>query len=226
MTEKDRRLLTQRTLLQTAAVIGHISHERAKTWLKWLPLSFFLRISSSSCYFLPPPSSPTLSCSHTHSYNWGCFFTLSRNPGEPRSWPTCNYSIFRVSSKRHREARDMALSRISKNGLRESRRGVSSAKFGQTLQSILTSPVSCLRCLRCYINWALYCLKPNCFTVTLLTFCNHNYSGNSSQSAILTITPQGRLKQHDLNFKYCPVRNCLFLLLFLFILHKNPNKIK
>lgn len=50
----------------------------------------------------------------------GCFFfTLSRNPGEPWSWPTCNYSIFRVSSKRHREPRDMAWSRISKNGLSE-----------------------------------------------------------------------------------------------------------
>ena len=36
--------------------------------------------------------------------------------------------------------------------------------------------------------------KPNCSSVTLLTFCNHNYSGISSQSAILTITLKSRLK--------------------------------
>lgn len=79
-----------------------------------------------------------LTLAHTHSYNWGCFFTLSRNPREPWSWPTCNYSIFRVSSKRHSRPGDMARSGISKNGLRdvkmEKQGGWSPAKFGQARQ--------------------------------------------------------------------------------------------
>lgn len=55
VTEEDRQLLTQRAALQTAAVIGHISHEQAKIWLVRLAapvlslhLLFLLLLSSSS----------------------------------------------------------------------------------------------------------------------------------------------------------------------------------
>lgn len=109
VTEEDRQLLTQRAVLQTAAVIEHISHEQAEIWLVSLLLLCFFSISSFSCYSLPPQS-PTMSysLSHTAIIGFFFFFTLSRNPGEPWSWPTCNYSIFRISSKSHSEPRDMA----------------------------------------------------------------------------------------------------------------------
>lgn len=124
MTEEDRQLLTQRATLQTAAVIEHISHEQAKIWLLCCSCSFSpSRLSLVTLFLLLHQLCLTPSLSHTHGYNWGCFFTLSRNPGEPWSWPTCNYSIFRVSSKRHREPRDMARSGISKNGLRDLEQG-------------------------------------------------------------------------------------------------------
>lgn len=44
--------------------------------------------------------------------------------------------------------------------------------------------------------------NPIVFSMTPLTFCNYNYSGNFSPSAILTIASAAKLKQHYLYLKY------------------------
>lgn len=76
-------------------------------------------------------------------------FVLSRNPAEPQSWPTCNYSIFRVTSKTHRQARDMAASRISKNGLEDFEQGGEPTEQCHWLNMAIGFPGSTF-CGRCY----------------------------------------------------------------------------
>ncbi len=58
----------------------------------------------------------------------------------------------------------------------EKRGGVSLAKFGQTMQHNPKLSWQPLKWKLLHENWTSYCLKPGCFSVTLLTFCNYNYS--------------------------------------------------
>lgn len=82
MTEEDRQLLTQRVVLQTAAVIGHISHKQAKIWLVWLQLLFVLSIPSFSYYSLPPYFANSALLSLTHTAIIGGVFSLSAETPE------------------------------------------------------------------------------------------------------------------------------------------------